>query len=231
MSLQTQFSALYRLYYKRNEREAFLREGKPPVSGLSDAELAQLHAIEPARLRRVVDLHAGDIGLGWYRPRVPATWLALQAVLGVPEAELVQRVAESPGFETRINDDSDARALDVFVGELGPVLDAFGWVRQLLRFERLLGCNWPDGPDTRLERFTFDVASIRESLLQDKLCPTEEPTRITWILLHRGKHGVNELSVRQSDAVILADLIAGRLPKASPGSLKRCQAFLRDIRS
>ena len=85
MSLQAQFTALYRLYYKRNERETFLRHGTPPVPGLSETELAQLRAIEPARLRRVVDLHAGDIGLAWYRPRVPATWLALQAVLAVPE--------------------------------------------------------------------------------------------------------------------------------------------------
>lgn len=231
MSLQAQFTALYRLYYKRNEREAFLRQGKSPVPGLSEAELAQLRAIEPARLRRVVDLHAGDIGLAWYRPRVPATWLALQAVLAVPEAELVQRLAESPGFESRLNDDADARALAAFVADLGPAAHDTPWLADLLRYERLLGCEWDTGPNPRVVEFGYDVGGIREALLQDGLCPTDEKKRTTWLLLYRGKSGVNELSLKRRDAEAIGKLLAGHKPATSDNVSRRLERLLRDIRS
>lgn len=230
LQLELQFRTLYRLYYKRNEREAFLRKGEPPVRGLAARELAQLKAVEPARLRRVVELHAGDIGAGWYRPRVPATWLALQAVLEVPEDELVHRLTESAGFESRVNDDSDAAALAAFVDGLSNELRQTPWMADLLRHERLVGCPWPSGPNPRLVRFDYDVGGIREALLVQGLCPTDERKHATHLLLFRGPAGVNELAVKPRDAEVLAALIEGRKPDAAPRVVERCRAMLREVR-
>lgn len=231
MTLQAQFSALYRLYYKRSEREAFLRDGKPPVAGLTATELSQLRALEPARLRRIVDLHAIDLGPAWYRPRVPATWLALQAALEVPEAELVQRLTESPAFESRLNDDADARALASFVDSQQAVLRDFPWLPELLRYERLLACPWEDGPNPRVVEFAFDVSGIAEALLQDGLCPMGEPRRAVSLLLFRGKREVNELPLKRHDAKAIAELLAGRDPGVGTKALRRLEHMLRDIRS
>lgn len=231
MSLAAQFTALYRLYYKRDTREAFLRHGTPPAVGLSSTELALLRAVEPARLRRVVDLHAADIGVAWYRPRVGATWLALQAVLEVPEAELVCRLTQSPAFETRVNDDADAGALAAFIKEQGPALAAAPWLGDLLRYEQLLGCPWPENAPPRLERFGYDVSAIREALLGDGLCPTDEPARETWLLLHRGKTGTSELAVRRADAPVIAELLRGGRPNAPARALARGRDMLRRIRA
>ncbi len=230
MSLSAQFSALYRLYYKRTEREAFLRGGPPPVQGLSDTELQQLRALEPARLRRVVDLHAGDIGGQWYQPRVPGTWLALQAALEIPQAELVHRLTESPGFENRHNDDSDARALEAFVRLQQRELAATPWIEDLLAYERLLGCPWDDGPNPRVVEFAFDVGAILESLLQHKLCPVDEPRRHTSLLLFRGPQGTNEIALRRHDAEAAKALLAGA-PSRGNAAFRRAEQLLRDIRS
>lgn len=229
MTLAAQFSALYRLYYKRAERESFLRGGPAPVQGLSDAELHQLRALEPARLRRVVDLHAGDIAGQWYRPRVPATWLALQAALEIPQAELVHRLTESPVFEDRDNDDADARALAAFVRSMPRELAATPWVSDLLAYERLLGCPWDDGPNPRVVDFGFDVPAIRQSLLQDGLCPLEEPRRKTSLLLFRGHEGVNEIALRRHDADAARALLAGARNDGS-AAFRRADKMLRDIR-
>jgi len=231
MSLQAQFSALYRLYYKRGEREAFFRAGKAPVPGLNPAELRQLKLLEPARLQRVVDLHAGDIGNQWYRPRVPATWIALQAALEIPEAELVHRLTESPGFEDRTNDDSDARALAAFIAGQSQQLRDTPWLHDLLRYERLLAGLWDKGSNPRVVNFDFDVAGVRESLLQNNLCPTDEPARSTWLLLYRGKRGVNEMRVKRHDAQALEALLAGHKPMLSTAASRKLDGMLRDIRS
>lgn len=229
MSLELQFRALYRLYYKRDEREAFLRDGRPPVAGMDAATLAPLRALEPARLRRVVDLHARDIARQWYVPRVPAAWLALQALFEAPEDEVVHLVTGSGTFESRVNDDSDCRALAGFVDALGEKLREMPWLPDLVRYERLLGCEWPGGPRTRIEHFSFDVTGIRESLVRDRICPTDERRRHTWLLLHRAHREVRELAISPNDSEVIAALVAGRRAKADERKLKRCRKLLRDL--
>ena len=194
MSLEAQWRALYRLLYKRDAREAFLGGGEIAVAGLTESAAAQLRAVPAERLRRVVELHATDIGFNWYRPRVPGTWLALQGSLEVDEAELATRLAQSEAFETRVDDDADGRALAGFIeGEASAGrLAETPWIGDLLRYELLIaGIGLAEGED-RVEEFSYDVSAIRESLLQDSLCPTDEPETPVRLRFHRDAGGVEE---------------------------------------
>jgi hypothetical protein len=213
MSFAAQMTAIYRLFYKSSAREAFFAGGASPVQGLTEPELAALRAIPPQRLARIVELHRGDIGRGWYQPRFPAAWLALQAALDQPEDAVVAMLTEADAFELRVNDDADGRALAEFVREIDGtgMLGEAPWLRELLDYERLLngdwraieGCLWVHGALALME-FTWDVGGIRSSLLEQELFPTGEEQSGSLVLFHRDGEGVSEVEVEPDVAIAVA---------------------------
>lgn len=241
MSFEAQMTAIYRLFYKEPAREAFLGGGVPPVDGLTDSELAELRAVPAARLRRVVELHRGDIGRGWYQPRVPATWMALQGVLEVSEDELVGMLTGSDAFETRVNDDADGRALAGFVEELaeaGRLVDG-DWLVDLLAYEQLVRGAW-DGvarceamtdsggsaPRFALRRFEWDVRGIVAAVLESGLVPSGEERMEHWMLFGRDEEGVSELEVDEDSAPVMAALLHGeRVGDEGKGAVEALRAM------
>ena len=223
MSLEAQWDALYRLFYKRDARSAFA-SGKLPA-GLTKPEAEQFRAIDPARLNMVVLLHTPDIG-GWYRG-VPATWLALQATLNCNELELVGRLTSSDAFELRINDDEDCRALAGFIAQLPPQQTRDSrWLSDLLRYELLIAGKWPDERSPRVETFKYDVDGIRRALIEQQLCPTEEKAGQHAILFHRGKREINEVALKPDQAAALQAHL--RAPRSASLN-KRCLALLKAV--
>lgn len=242
MSFAAHMTAIYRLFYRQSVREAFFAMGKPPVDGLSESELASLRAIPRARLGRIVELHRGDIGRGWYQPRFPASWLALQAALGVAEDSVVAMLTESQAFELRVNDDADGRALAAFVGELeaSDRLAEAPWLPELLDYERLLNgawgglesCRWIHG-SLALKEFTWDAAGIRDSLTNQDLFPTGEEPAESLALFCRDVEGVSEAQVDgdTADAVAVVCGLADNASAGNPGrkAIQDAKRLLRDL--
>jgi hypothetical protein len=235
MPLEQMYTALYRLFYKRDARDAFVgAQRAAPTAGLTETELAQLKQLDGMRLKTVVQLHAGDIGRQWYQPRVPASWLSLQVALEIDEPELVARFAESDAFELRIDDDADGRALATWVqqvGETGELEDA-PWLPDLLRYELLLGARWTGDQNPRVEVFAWDVQGIRESLLEHEVFPTDEPSRKYGALFFRNAEGVAEAPLNREEARVMQAVLDGAdTSREKTGLIKRCHTLLAEIRA
>lgn len=227
MSLETQWDALYRLFYKRDVRAAFSRGTMP--DGLTRQEIEQFRSVPADRLNVVVGLHAPDIG-GWYRPRVPATWLALQATLECDERELVQRLTASDAFELRVNDDEGCLALNGFIHMLSSRhLKQSPWLADLLRYELLTAGSWPDERSPRVETFRYDVEGIRRALLEQSLCPLGEKSREIAILFHRGASEIGEAALNTAQAKWLAAHVSGKVPQGDASLKKRCLGLLKAV--
>ncbi|MCF6227829.1 MAG: hypothetical protein L3J82_04060 [Planctomycetes bacterium] len=206
MSLEGQWSAIYRLYYKADDRLPFIENGQLPDEDLTDDEAAQLKNIEAARLERIVELHENDLGFQWYRPRFPACWNALQATLSVTEAELVSKLTNSDAFELRTDDDKSGAALQGFIEQEIENLTDAPWIEDLLHYERLLLGQWPDGQNLLLEEFSFDVQGIYGALLDEDICPLDEPEDQFILMMFKTKDDIREgqVTAQQAEEVMQA---------------------------
>jgi|GEM_PF-6360720 len=212
MPLDDQWSALYRLFYKRDVRKDFFDNGTRPVKSLSDSDVALLQGIGAERLEHVVALHQRDIGANWYQPRVPATWLALQSLLDFDEEELVASLTNSPAFEDRIDDDSNGQALMAFIKEqisrsmelatTGP------WLPDLLRYELYLAGKLNAKP-AEVAHFEYAVGGIREALLEQALCPDGECPEEYHSLFVRNSNEIAEVALDRDQAEVVRGIIAG----------------------
>jgi hypothetical protein len=225
------YTALYRLFYKRGARDDFFQPGYPPIRNLTEEEIHQLKMADGYRLDILVQLHQRDMAHQWYAPRVPASWMALQIALECDESELIARFTESDEFELRIDDDADGRALSAWLDNFskGRNLGA-RWLCDLLRYELLLGARWRDEHNPRVEEFAWDVAGVRESLLEDNLFPTDERPRTNAALFHRGESGITEAPLNREQARVMRKLLTGQdVSGDKPATVKKCRAILRKI--
>jgi hypothetical protein len=241
MTLEAQYRAIYELTYKRSVRDAWDQAKFERFAGTDDAESAQLHAIDGWRHNIVVQLHAEDIGNNWYMPRFPATWKALQVALGVAQAELTMRLTDTAAFELRVNDDFDGRALAGYVKLLeefkpggkrrtGQPLRSAPWLPELLRYERMIAGHWPDAASPRVETFAWDVAGVREALLERELFPVDEQASPLHLLLHRDDSGVSELALSPDQARVLTRLLKReKIHDEEPMLVAKCRRVLRQL--
>lgn len=232
MSLEAMYSALYQLFYKRSARDVLQQLRIPPVPGLTEAEQHELGITCGERFEVVVALHSGDIGHQWYMPRVPATWRALPIALECDESEVVSQFTESAEFELRIDDDADGRALSAWLDNLRKRRKLGArWLPDLLRYELLLGGHWRDERTPRVELFDWDVAGIREPLLELGVFPLDEKPRKYAALFHRDQSGVSEAPLKGAEAEVMKKLLAGTQPaNASAKVVKRCKTLLQRMR-
>lgn len=246
MSLEAQYRAVYQLLYKRWIRDAWGQAKFERFDGLDDAENAQIHALDLARLEAVVRLHANDIGNNWYNPRFPASWIALQVALDCDQAELTRRLTNSDEFELRENDDADGRALAAFVQKLAdskprkppnqpkpqPPLHRAPWLPELLRYERLIRGHWPDANNPRLETFEWDVGGLIDALLDKQLFPVDEKPAPLHMLLHRDHVGVTEIALSPDQARVMGKLLSRKSTKDEPAKLvAKCRRVLNQLKT
>lgn len=235
MSLEAQYRAIYQLMYKRRTRDAFQQGKFRRFDGLDDAEAEQVRKVASLRQDVVVQLHANDIGTNWYMPRFPATWIALQVALDCDQAELTMRFTDSAAFETRLNDDSDGRALAGFVDELAArdeALKSAGWMPELLRYERMVRGHWPDEVNPRVEAFGWDVGGIADALLEKELFPVDEVASSLHLLLYRDDAGVSEIALSADQARVMRKVL-NHLPvdDEPPKFVAKCRRVLNQLRS
>jgi hypothetical protein len=217
MSHAALMTALYRLFYKRSERQAFAQSGQLNIKNLSAADLALLRAINPARLARSSELHAGELPAPWYGWRAPATWLALKATLDCSDTELAMRLTQSDAFELHIDDDRTLAALVGFVAQELARKDSqlareAPWIGELLTYEKAVAglCTDASGqqPTYLVLEFNWDITGIWASLLERNLCPTGESEDTNCLVLFTDQRGVNELQVSSEQASVMQALVA-----------------------
>ncbi|MHC4841128.1 MAG: hypothetical protein ACYTDT_09265 [Planctomycetota bacterium] len=206
MSLEGMFSTIYRLYYKTDDRQKFVFDGSLPDEPLTDDEAKQIRNLEPARLNRIVELHQNDLGFQWYRPRFPATWNALQATLDITEAELVSSITNSDAFELRQDDDKSGSALQGFIEQEIERLTDAPWLDDLLHYERLLTGQWPEDENLRLEEFSYDIPGIYDALLNEDICPLDEPEDQFILMMFKTDESIREgqINAQQAEEVMTA---------------------------
>jgi hypothetical protein len=231
MPLREQFSALYALYYKRGARDAYFQPGLKPVAGLSAADMKVLGSIDPLRFETIVRLHQRDIAGQWYRAKVPASWLALGATLGMEDAELVEALTSSPSFELHVDDDRDCAALLGWISELAKArkLPDARWLPELVRYELVLAGRWQGEANPRVESFAWDVESIATSLLRDHTLPVGERPKRYAAVFHRDAKGVTEARLSTAEAAAMQAILQGKQEGIEVRMQKRCQKLLRDI--
>lgn len=209
MSLEAMFSTIYRIYYKADDRQKFVNDGQLPDEDLTDDEAKQLKGIEAARLTRIVELHENDLGFQWYRPRFPACWNTLQATLDVTEAQLVSKLTNSPAFELRKDDDKSGSALQGFIEqELDNLTDA-PWIEDLLHYERLLLGQWPDEQNLLIEEFSFDIPGIYNALLNEDICPLDEPEDQFILMMFKTEDDIREGQITAQQAEEVSKALQG----------------------
>lgn len=230
MSLEAQYRAVYALMYKRGARDAFEQGKFERFEGTNDAEAAEIAKVAGLRQSAVVQLHANDIGHNWYMPRFPASWTGLQVALGVDQPELTMRFADTDAFELRVNDDSDGRALAAFVD--GLEVPNAPWLKELLRYERMIAGHWPDGESPRVETFEWDVAGVYDALIDKQLFPVDEKPAPLSLLLHKDEAGVTEVALNRDQARVMKKLIAHEtLDDEPPKVVAKCRRVLNQLKS
>lgn len=235
MSLEAQYRAIYQLMYKRRTRDAFQQGKFKRFDGLDDAEAEQVCEVASLRQDIVVQLHANDIGTNWYMPRFPATWIALQVALDCDQAELTMRFTDNDAFETRLNDDSDGRALAGFVNGLmasSKALDGAKWLPELLRYERMVRGHWPDETNPRVEAFGWDVGGIADALLEKELFPVDEVASPLHLLLYRDDAGVSEIALSADQARVMLRVLNNQpIDDEPPKIVAKCRRVLNQLKS
>lgn len=230
MSLEAQYRAVYALMYKRGARDAFEQGKFERFEGTDDTEAEEIKHVAGLRQNVVVQLHANDIGNNWYMPRFPASWTALQVALGVDQAELTMRFADTDAFELRLNDDVDGRALAAFLETRN--FDNAAWLPELLRYERMIAGHWPDDHSPRVETFEWDVAGVYDALMEKQLFPVDEKPVPLNLLLHKDKAGVTELALSRDQARVMDKLLAReRLDDEPPKVVAKCRRVLNQLKS